>query len=80
MAGTGGVLVGADDNRARLDAVLRNVLRSALRPFLQRINAYLMLWIRRKYKRLRRFRTCWEKITTQHPHMFAHWPWTHAVW
>ena len=30
--------------------------RSALYPFLQRINTYLMRWIRKKYKRLRRYR------------------------
>ncbi|MFB7600983.1 group II intron maturase-specific domain-containing protein [Streptomyces sp. NPDC056160] len=29
---------------------------SALRPFLQRINAYLLRWIRRKYKRLAGYR------------------------
>jgi hypothetical protein len=30
--------------------------RSALHPLLQRINAYLMRWIRKKYKRLPGFK------------------------
>ncbi|WP_232292748.1 group II intron reverse transcriptase/maturase, partial [Saccharopolyspora erythraea] len=57
--------------------------RSALHPFLQRINAYLMRWIRKKYKRLRqskKAKACWARITTQHPRMFAHWAWTRDVW
>jgi RNA-directed DNA polymerase len=52
--------------------------RSALHPFLQRINAYLMRWIREKYKRLRRYRkakACWQRITSQYPRLFAHWAW-----
>jgi retron-type reverse transcriptase len=57
--------------------------RSALHPLLQRINAYLMRWIRKKYKRLRRFkkaRTCWEGITTRYSRLFAHWRWTRGFW
>lgn len=57
--------------------------RSALHPFLQRINAYLMRWIRKKYKRLRQYKrakACWARITTQYPRMFAHWHWTRDVW
>ncbi|MFC5168457.1 group II intron maturase-specific domain-containing protein [Nonomuraea angiospora] len=37
--------------------------RSVLHPLLQRINVYLMRWIRKKYRRLRGFKkakTCWE--------------------
>jgi hypothetical protein len=44
--------------------------RSALYPLLSRINAYLMRWIRSKYKRLRTIRkaaACWQRITSQHP-------------
>ena len=57
--------------------------RSALHPLLKRINAYLMRWIRKKYKRLRGFKKakkCWDGITNRHPRMFAHWQWTHASW
>jgi RNA-directed DNA polymerase len=52
--------------------------RSALYPFLQRINTYLMRWIRKKYKRLRRYRkakAAWQRITKQYPLLFAHWAW-----
>jgi group II intron reverse transcriptase/maturase len=57
--------------------------RSALYPLLQRINAYLVRWLRKKYKRLRGFkkaRACWLRITKQDPLLFAHWTWVHAFW
>jgi RNA-directed DNA polymerase len=56
--------------------------RSALSPLLQRINAYLMRWIRKKYKRLRgkkKARECWQGITGRYPLMFAHWKWVLSV-
>jgi RNA-directed DNA polymerase len=56
--------------------------RSALSPLLQRINAYLMRWIRKKYKRLRgkkKARECWQGITRRCPLMFAHWKWVPSV-
>jgi len=56
--------------------------RSALSPLLQRINAYLMRWIRKKYKRLRgkkKARECWQDITGRYPLMFAHWKWVPSV-
>jgi hypothetical protein len=52
--------------------------RSALHPLLQRINAYLVRWIRRKYKQLRAKKKAmkrWQEITTRYPRMFAHWKW-----
>jgi hypothetical protein len=60
--------------------------RSALYPLLERINAYLLRWVRRKYRRLRgsrRARTAWNKAIRKRPGAFAHWAWvTHAptVW
>jgi len=57
--------------------------RSALHPLLERINAYLMRWLRRKYRRLRPFtkaKACWHRITSQHPKLFAHWAWVAASW
>jgi RNA-directed DNA polymerase len=39
--------------------------RSALLPLLRRINAYLMRWIRKKYKRLapaKKARACWKRL------------------
>jgi group II intron reverse transcriptase/maturase len=56
--------------------------RSALSPLLQRVNAYLMRWIRKKYKRLRgkkKARECWQGITERYPLMFAHWKWVPSV-
>jgi RNA-directed DNA polymerase len=56
---------------------------SALRPFLQRVNAYLLRWIRRKYKRLagyRKARTCLQGIMQRYPGMFAHWRLCRTIW
>jgi RNA-directed DNA polymerase len=52
--------------------------RSALYQLLTRINAYLVRWIRKKYKRLRAERKaieCWRGIVARYPRMFAHWIW-----
>ena len=57
--------------------------RSALYSLLRRINAYLMRWTRKKYKRLRPFKkahACWKRITHQYPRLFAHWEWVPAFW
>ncbi len=56
--------------------------RSELYPLLSRINAYLMGWVRKKYKRLRskkKARVCWQGITKRYPRMFAHWRWAASV-
>jgi len=56
---------------------------SALQPLLRRINAYLVRWIRRKYKRLTGFnkaKHCFQGITQRYPRMFAHWRWTREFW
>ncbi|MGH3381198.1 MAG: hypothetical protein ACRDP6_41350 [Actinoallomurus sp.] len=47
-----------------------------------RINAYLLRWIRDKYKRLRQRRkafACMQGIATRYPRMFAHWIWVTAA-
>ncbi|MFD7583902.1 group II intron maturase-specific domain-containing protein [Kitasatospora sp. NPDC059811] len=47
-----------------------------LHPFLMRINAYLVRWIRQKYKRLKAKRKAIAKlreIAQRYPCMFAHW-------
>lgn len=57
--------------------------RSALHPLLLRINAYLMRWLRRKYRKVRPFKkalACWQRITSQNPRLFAHWAWVTASW
>jgi hypothetical protein len=56
--------------------------RSALNSFLSRINAYLVRWIRKKYKRLRARKKalrCWRGIVERFPRMFAHWVWACSV-
>jgi RNA-directed DNA polymerase len=56
--------------------------RSALYPLLDRINAYLMRWSRKKYKRLRGLRKAvqaWEWAVMLRPRFFAHWRWTTRV-
>jgi RNA-directed DNA polymerase len=52
--------------------------RSALYPLLARINAYLVRWIRKKYRRLQALRTALRKlaeITQRYPRLYAHWRW-----
>lgn len=53
--------------------------KSALYPLLERINAYLMRWTRKKYRRLRgrkKAQTAWTRAVEQRPRFFAHWVWT----
>jgi RNA-directed DNA polymerase len=57
--------------------------RSALHPLLRRINAYLVRWLRNKFKRLRalkRAAACWQRITRQQSRTFAHWAWVCSFW
>ncbi|MFG1705390.1 hypothetical protein ACFLIM_19550 [Nonomuraea sp. M3C6] len=60
--------------------------RSKLYRLLTRINAYLMRWVRSKYKRLRarkKAHQAWLRVTKQYPRLFAHWRWIvtmPAVW
>jgi RNA-directed DNA polymerase len=60
--------------------------RSALYPLLARINAYVMRWLREKYKRLRgrkKAYDAWARAVRQRPGFFAHWRWVDwvpAVW
>jgi RNA-directed DNA polymerase len=57
--------------------------RSALHRLLRRINAYLVRWIRKKYKRLRGFKkakACWDGITNRYPNLFAHWRYARDFW
>jgi RNA-directed DNA polymerase len=57
--------------------------RHVMHPLLQRINAYLMRWAQRKYKRLKaikRAKAWWVGVTRRDPTLFAHWAWTHNFW
>jgi len=52
--------------------------RTAPDPLLRRINAYLLRYLRVKYRRLRpltKALACWQRITRQQPRLFAHWAW-----
>jgi len=52
--------------------------RRALHPLLERVNGYVMRWLRRKYRRLRAFlkaKACWRRTTRQYPRLFAQWAW-----
>lgn len=56
--------------------------RSEMYQFLSRINAYLVRWIRKKYKRLRAKKKalkCWRQVVERYPRTFAHWEWTSSV-
>ncbi|MGW9031617.1 group II intron maturase-specific domain-containing protein [Streptomyces sp. NPDC055722] len=55
---------------------------SALYPLLERVNAYLMRWMRKKFKRLRgrkKAQTAWTQAAARRPKFFAHWAWTTHV-
>jgi RNA-directed DNA polymerase len=55
---------------------------SALYPLLMRINAYLMRWVRTKYRRFKgrwAFQRGWQWVTETYPRLFAHWKWTTMV-
>jgi hypothetical protein len=56
--------------------------RTELYQLLGRINAYLVRWIRNKYKRLRARRPAQKTmlgIQKRHPRLFAHWAWVASV-
>jgi RNA-directed DNA polymerase len=54
--------------------------RTEMDPLLKSINTYLMRWARKKYKRLRAFKSLkawWKGVTQRDSGLFAHWAWTH---
>ena len=57
--------------------------RSNLSPVLARINAYLVRWIRNKYRRLDTTRAAHRKLAelaTGQPRPFRHWAWVTTAW
>jgi RNA-directed DNA polymerase len=57
--------------------------RTALRSLLRRINAYILRWVRKKYKRLRAFKRAmawWIGVVQRDPALFRHWQWTTIAW
>jgi RNA-directed DNA polymerase len=56
--------------------------RSELYPVLQRINAYLVRWLRNKYRRLRPWGKALDAMSAarvKRPRYFAHWAWAPPV-
>jgi group II intron reverse transcriptase/maturase len=56
--------------------------RSEMFPLLLRINAYLMRWLRNKFKRLRgrkKADRAWVRAVETRPGFFAHWAWINTV-
>jgi len=63
--------------------VRRRVLQRRAASLLKRINASLLRWLRKNYKRLhgfKRAKRCWDGITRRDPGMFAHWQLNRAAW
>ena len=57
--------------------------RSKLSALLARINAYLVRWIRNKYRRLDRTRAAHAKLAelaAGQPRLFRHWAWVTSAW
>jgi RNA-directed DNA polymerase len=57
--------------------------RTVLYPLLRRINAYIVRWARKKYKRLKTFKRAkawWRAVTAREPLLFAQWRWVHSFW
>jgi len=57
--------------------------RSELYPVLYRINAYLVRWMRKKYRRLRplkRAEKAWKRLMSQYPALFPHWQAVRSFW
>jgi hypothetical protein len=70
-------------DRRGVDAVLRAFLPVAAVSLLARINAYLVRWIRNKYRRYDSTRQAHRKlgeITLGYPRMFRHWRWVSTAW
>ena len=57
--------------------------RTAMRPLLRRINAYILRWVRKKYRRLRSWKRAlawWQTVVQRAPKLFTHWSWTTVAW
>jgi RNA-directed DNA polymerase len=57
--------------------------RTELYPLLRRINAYLVRWARKKYKRLKTFKKAkawWWSVVGRESLLFAQWRWVCSFW
>jgi hypothetical protein len=59
-----------------------NFYKTRLRPTLKRIDAYVIRWARRKFKRMRHqtkgARDWFDRLHRANPQLFAHWPLCHG--
>ena len=59
-----------------------NFYKTRLRPTLKRIDAYVIRWARRKFKRMRHqtkgARDWLDRLHRANPQLFAHWPQCHG--
>lgn len=56
--------------------------RSELYPLLMQLNAMLVKWVRRKYRRFRRWDRLlrrWRQVVAERPDYFAHWRWVTGI-
>jgi hypothetical protein len=85
-AGGPGKPTGSNPGRAPRSDPTGAFYPSALYTLLARINACLLRWLRKKYKRLRgrrKAQDAWNRAVRQRPRYFAHWAWVTwipAVW
>ncbi|MDT3443837.1 group II intron reverse transcriptase/maturase [Pseudofrankia sp. BMG5.37] len=84
---TGGTL---DDLANMMNPIVRGWMnywgrfnRYEMFSLLRRINAYLMKWAQKKYKRLRgykRVKAWWKTVVERDRGLFAHWAWERSAW
>ncbi|GAA5107611.1 group II intron maturase-specific domain-containing protein [Haloechinothrix salitolerans] len=56
--------------------------RSELYPLLMQLNAMLAKWVRRKYRRFRRWDRLirrWKQVVAEQPNYLAHWRWVTGI-
>ncbi|MFJ5681039.1 group II intron maturase-specific domain-containing protein [Streptomyces sp. NPDC093097] len=56
--------------------------QTELYPLLQRINFYLLRWVRKKHKRLKTYKKAarrWDQVVKSYPSFFAHWKWVNVT-
>ncbi len=56
--------------------------QTELYPLLQRINYYLLRWVRKKHKRLKTYKKAtrgWDQVVAAYPAFFAHWKWVNVT-
>jgi RNA-directed DNA polymerase len=79
-----------DELAARINPIVRGWINyyarfypTELIPLLRRINAYILKWARKKYRRLesvKRSLAWWKGVVKRAPNLFAHWKYTTNAW